>query len=166
MSFNNTIKQIHDSEIFKNFIKNNASAELCVGFFIIDLKNSLNQTTLDYKLGKRVFTFSIAEDGEISLKEDELVENPKFPKLSVIKPKVKIDLKEAMSIARGKAFDEGIEKKFEKIIAIVQNHDGKQVWNLTCILETFIILNLIIDSEDAKIIKFDRKSMGDFIRRA
>jgi len=166
MSFNKTVKLVEDSEIFKDFIRNHENAELCVGFFVLDFIKSINQMSVDYKIGKKVFTFSVNDLGEVSLKEDELIENPKFPPLTKIKSKVKIDLEEAESIARGKAFDESVAQKFEKIIAIVQNYEDNQVWNLTCMLASFVILNIIIDADDAKIVKFDKKTMGDFIRKA
>ena len=99
--------------------------------------------------------------------EDKLVQEReiKFPKLEKINPVVNVDLDELKSISGIKALDEGISARFSKIIAVLQKHEGKQIWNLTCMLEGLIILHVLIDSENGEIIKFERKSMMDLIRK-
>ncbi|MDP3027685.1 MAG: hypothetical protein Q8N63_08320 [Nanoarchaeota archaeon] len=161
MDFINTRKTITESPVFKNFIKENPDAELVAGFFIIDLLENSNQRSLDYKIGGKIFTFSLNESDEITMTEDELIQSDK--PLEKISPDIKIDLDEVSSIAEKEAIKNNIKNKFQKIIAILQLHERKNIWNLTCMLDNLIILNILIDSETGDIIKFDRKSMADFI---
>ena len=56
-----------------------------------------------------------------------------------------------------------------KIIAVLQihEHEGeeRQIWNLTCMLEGLQILHILVDSDSGDIIKFEKKSMMDFIKK-
>ena len=168
MSFSQTLKKVNESEVFKNFIKENPDAELCAGFFIIDFFSNDNKNSIDYKLGEKIFTFNLRENGEVKMNEDRLIElkgNQKFPKLEKLNPSIKVDVPEVRSIAQIKALDEGIHSKFNKIIAVLQNQEGNQVWNLTCILDGLIILHLLIDANSGDVTKFERKSMMDLIRK-
>lgn len=161
MDFINTHKTITESPIFNNFIKNNPDAELVAGFFIINLLENNNQRSLDYKIQQKIFTFSLNESNEITMEEDELIQSDK--PLEKISSDIKIDLDEVSSIAEKEAIKNNIRNKFQKIIAILQLHEGKNIWNLTCMLDNLIILNILVDSETGEVIKFDRKSMADFI---
>ena len=161
MDFINTYKIITESPVFNNFIKENPDAELVAGFFILDLLENNNQRSLDYKVGGKIFTFSLNESNEITMEEDELIQSDK--PLEKISPDIKIDLDEVSNIAEKEAIKNNIKNKFQKIIAILQLHEGKEVWNLTCMLDNLIILNILIGSETGGIIKFDRKSIADFI---
>ncbi len=162
-TFQETYQTITSSEIFKRFIQENPDAELVAGFFIMDLLDNNNQRSLDYKLQQKIFTFSLNENNEITMREDELIQSDK--PLEKISPDIKIDLDDVKSSAEIAALDRKITNKFQKIIAVLQLHEGRQVWNLTCMLDSFVILNIIIDSETREIIKFERKSMADFIKK-
>ena len=172
-SFNGIYEQITTSDKFKDFIEKNPTAELCAGFFIMDFLSNDNKTALDYKLGNKVFSFNIKDDESIKVIEDELMELQGRPTLTKINPEAKTELTELRSIAGIAALDNGISSKFNKIIAVLQNNpspennDGKtnQIWNLTCMLDGLIILNILIDTVDGHIIKFERKSMMDMIKK-
>ena len=163
MDFITTYKTITESDIFKSFIEYNKEAELVAGFFIMDLVQGNNQRSLDYKLQDKIFTFSLNEKDEITMKEDELIQSDK--PLEKISSDIKIDLDEIPAIAEKEALKNNIKNKFEKIIAVLQLHEGKDAWNLTCMLDGFVILNIIIDSETGEIIKFDRRFITDFIKK-
>lgn len=171
MSIIQTLKIIEKSPEFKKFKKEYPDAELCAGFFIIDMFGNDNKKSLDYKVGEKIYSFSINELGKIKMYQDKLVtdENRDFPKLEKISDKVKVDLDVVESTAKIRALDEGIASKFSKIIAVLQRykHEGKdrQIWNLTCMLEGLIILHILIDSDTGEIIKFERKSMMDLIKK-
>jgi len=165
-TFAQTYQKITDSKTFQGFKNNHPDAELVAGFFILDfLDETGNQKALDYKNKEQIFTFSLNQHDEITLKEDKLMETSTHPKLSKIQPETKVELNELKSIAGTKALDEGIKDKFQKIIAVIQNLEDKQIWNLTCMLENMVILNVLIDCNTQEIIKFDRKNMMDFIKQ-
>jgi len=165
MSFADTLEKIESSDLFKNFKEQNPDAELVAGFFILDFLSNDTKQTLDYKIDSKVFTFTLHNSGDITFKEDKLMDISGKPKLSEIKPEVGVEVEELKGIAGVEALEHGISAKFHKIIAILQIHDGKQVWNFTCMLEGLIILHILIDSSSGEIIRFERKSMMDMIRK-
>lgn len=180
-----TFKEIHNiiesSQVFINFKANYPNAELCAGFFVIDITNDSITKTLDYLIGDKVFTFSINDNkmdndnNEITIQEDKLQDSsnhPGRPVLSKIQPHTNVELEELKGIVGIEALDNGIKAKFQKIIAVLQNYAGKetnnkekQVWNLTCILDDLIILHILIDSNSKEIIKFERKNIMDWIKK-
>ena len=165
MSFADTLEKIESSDLFKNFKEQNPDAELVAGFFILDFLSNDTKQTLDYKIDSKVFTFTLHNSGDITFKEDKLMDIPGKPKLSEIKPELEIEVEDLKGIAGMQALENGISSKFHKIIAILQIHEDKQVWNLTCMLDGLIILHILIDSSTGEIIKFERKSMMDMIRK-
>jgi hypothetical protein len=170
-TFQETYKIVNDSAVFKKFIKENPNAELIAGFFILDFLSNDNKDSIDYKIietdSNKVCTFELNKNKEVIMKQDKLIdtEAPTQPKLTQIKPEVKIDLNEITSIAEKKAEENKITAKFHKIIAVLQNHENQLIWNLTCMLDQLIILHILISSETGEVIKFERKSMMDFIKK-
>jgi len=167
MNFKQTLETIESSAVFKDFMQKNPNAELCAGFFIFDFLTNDIKKSLDYKTKEqdKIFTFDLDKNNEVVMKQDKLINDPRLPRLEKIKPETKIDLNEIPSIAQKQAEENNITAKFQKIIAVLQNHENQQIWNLTCMLDSFIILNILINSDTGETIKFDRKSMADFIKK-
>ncbi|MEK6914531.1 MAG: hypothetical protein AABW83_02665 [Nanoarchaeota archaeon] len=169
MSFKETLKKVESSEDYKSFIKDHPNAELCTGFFILDFLSNDDKNSIDYKEEDKIFTFNVNE--KVQMQEDKLINLDNVPKLEPIISEIKIELEELKTIAQEKAHEEGIGAKFNKIIAILQNYNDpetkekNQIWNLTCMLDQLIILHVLIDSQTGKIIKFERKSFMDLIKR-
>ena len=75
------------------------------------------------------------------------------------------------SYAGVQALDNGINSKLSKIIAVLQKFkkegedNPRQIWNLTCMLEGLIILNILIDANLGEVIKFERKSIMDLVKK-
>jgi len=171
MTFKESYKKITESNAFNKFKKDNPDAILCAAFFITDFFGNDNKKSLDYKVKDKIFTFSLDEHDNIKMHEDKLIKESgnKFPELKEVNPNLEIDLDDIEGGAKVRALDEGISAKFNKIISVLQNynHEGveKEIWNLTCMLEGLIILHLLVDAKTGKIIKFERKSMMDLIRK-
>ncbi len=165
MNFQQTYETITQSKVFKDFIEKNPDSELVAGFFILDFLSNDTKKSLDYKLDNKIMTFSLNQNNEITLTEDKLIEKPGLPVLTKISPNIKIDLDEIPSLAEKAATENNIKQKFHKIIAVLQNHEQQEVWNLTCMLDGLVILNILINTETGQTIKFERKSMADFIKK-
>jgi len=158
LSFNSVLEEIEKSEAFKNFKKTNPSAYLCAGFFVLDYENNLNQKQLDYSLENgSIFTFIL--DKEITIKQAETMEGNK--KLKQLKKGIKVDLDKIEEILAEKTKG----KKILKIIAVLQENEGRQIWNINSVLQGMGILKSYIDSFTGEIIKFEEKSMFDFIKK-
>lgn len=171
MTFKSLLQQIESSKVFKSFKEKYPDSELCVGFFIIDFLSNDNKQTLDYKTNSKIFTFELKGE-DIIMVEDKLIETPEKPPLLKIDSEIKIEVEELKGIVGVQALEHGISAKFNKIIAILQKYESeetnnkeKQIWNLTCMLEGLIILHILIDSQTGDVLKFERKSMMDLIKK-
>jgi len=170
-TFQGAYKIVTNSVVFKKFIRENPNAELVAGFFILDFLSNDNKESIDYKLSEadsnKIYTFELDKNKEVVMKQDKLIEtkNPNQPKLTKIKSEIKIDLDEIKNITEKKADENNISAKFHKIIAVLQDHEDKLIWNLTCMLDQLIILHILINSDTGEIIKFERKNMMDFIKK-
>ena len=164
MTFQQTYKTLTESKVFQNFKKDFPDAKLIAGFFILDFMSNDTKESLDYKTDSRIFTFEIKNE-DITMREDKLINDPSKPALTEISPNIKIDLDEIPSIAQQEAEKNNIHAKFHKIISVLQMHEDKEVWNLTCMLDGLQILHVLIDANSKEVIKFEKKSMMDFIKK-
>lgn len=163
MNFTSTLQKIESSDAFKNFKKKNPDAKLCAGFFVLDYQQQANQQQLDYILkNNKIYTFIL--NSEITIKEAETIEGQK-EKLSAIKREVKVDLEKTEEIVKKKMLEEKIKKKIVKIIAVLQKHENKEIWNLNCMLSGLGILQVHVDCSSGKVLKFEKKNLFDFIKR-
>ncbi|MBS3079298.1 PepSY domain-containing protein [Candidatus Pacearchaeota archaeon] len=167
MGIKETLEILELSEEFINFKEKNPDAEMCAGFFIIDFFGNDNKRSIDFKVGDKIFTCSLRDDDSIKIQEDKLVEveGTKFPELQTINPNIKVDAEDAIGIAKTRTLDEGIAAKYNKAISVLQKHEGKQVWNITAMLDGLIILHILVNADSGEIIKFERKSMMDLIKK-
>ena len=167
MTLQQTFETIESSAVFKKFIKENSNAELVAGFFILDFISNDTKKSLDYKIPQtdKIFTFELDKNNEVILKQDKLINDPNLPKLQKIQPSTRIEIEELRAIAEKQALKHNIQSKFHKIIAVLQMHNTQQIWNLTCMLEGLTILNILIDCDTGYIIKFDKKTIMDFVKR-
>ena len=171
ITFKETYEIVTNSAVFKKFKQEHPNAELIAGFFILDFLSNDNKESVDYKLPEenadKIYTFELDKNKEVVMRQDKLITSdiPNQPKLTQIKSEVKVDLNEIKEIAEKKAEENKITAKFHKIIAVLQNHENQLIWNLTCMLDQLIILHILINSETREIIKFERKSMMDFIKK-
>jgi len=171
-TFKETYNTITTSKEFTEFKKNHPKAKLVAGFFIQDFLSNDTKKSLDYldEKSDNVFTFDLADDGYIKLKEDTLInqETTNQTKLTLITPtpeNFKIEVDELKNIVGTEKLEQGIQAKLHKIIAVLQNHENKLTWNLTCMLDQLIIIHALINAETGNIIKFERKNMMDFIKK-
>ena len=169
-TFQQTHKTITESKEFQEFKQKHPNSELCAGFFILDFLSNDTKKSLDYisQGSDKVFTFDLADDGYIKLKEDKLVcpedsNQPKLTPLQQTAPKIEVD--ELKSIIGTKKLEQGISAPLHKIIAVLQNHEDKLTWNLTCMLDQLIIIHALVNAETGEITKFERKNMMDFIKK-
>jgi hypothetical protein len=182
MHFKNVLKEVEESKEFKSWKEKNKKSFLAAMFLTLDFekmkdnKPRLDQKQVDYASGKKIAIFHIAEEkGEKKIivteenqeqravKESKLVGKKVKPrKLEKIKfPKeIKVDIADFESQVR----DEMSEKKMQnlkitKIIAVLQMHDNKLIWNLTTIFTSFEILTMHVDIESGKLFYSDKKNL-------
>ena len=82
-----------------------------------------------------------------------------------IKPEIKIDVDEMQKIAGREIQKQKISTKLNKIIAILQMHDDNQIWNVTCIFASLVMLRLHIDVFSGGVLRADKSSLFDFVQK-
>ncbi len=158
MELKEIFEMLKKSDEFRNYKEKNHSSHLCACFFVIDLQSDNNTYQVDYCSDKEIETFHIDESGVKSQKAEP--QQGKIP--GEISESVKIDLEKMKQIALEQAEKQNL--KLHKIIAILNQDNNKQIWNLTCI-SGFKILRLQIDSDSGEIYKNETASMFDFIKK-
>lgn len=163
MELHELLSKLEKSETFKKFKSENPLAFFCAGFFILDIKEGRNEYSLDYRSADKIFSFSIYLDSEaITSREDSILDSTK--PLEEVNVNVKIQLSQLKELAKGKLAIIDVKKRLEKVIAVLQNSEGKAIWNLTCMCEGFAIIILHIDANTGEMISFDSKNLFDFVK--
>ncbi len=158
-SFYSVFNTIQKSNEFKKFRERNKKAVLFSAFFILNPEFVAETQQIDYLMPnmKKITTFFLNSNGTINLKNDEL--QLKKKEIKELKTEKIKDLDFVIQEIK-----KNIKDNPNKIIIILQHHKGKQIWNISCILKTFKILNMHIDSFTGKILKKEEKNIFDFIQ--
>jgi len=160
------IEILNNSEEFNSFIKTNPKATPCAGFFILDFKENNFQYTIDYKIDNNIFSFNINPETKlVTEKQEELIDKSK--PLNEVDLKIGTGLEELRSIVEHELVSNNIKNPLEKIIAVLQAipENNESMWNLTCMCQGFNIIMIHINALDGKIIKFEKKSLFDFVKQ-
>ena len=175
MNFKDLLKEIEQSESFKQFKEQHSDAELIAGFFILDFKDKREESTIDYKSGDKIYTFTISNEGLFSFKEENILD--KTRPLNKLNSDIKVDAVNLKAKVEQAFKDNKITGNLEKIIAVLQemsisgNGDPSRenlvshtIWNLTCMVEGMKIILIHIDAITGEVIKCEKRSLFDFAR--
>lgn len=161
MSFQDSLKKLKVSKEFKKFKAKNKNAFLFSAFFVLNSNLELETQQLDYFLAKNKVATFIIEDNKINYKIDEI--NPQN-EITALNENIKIDIEKLKEIVK-KEIEKKALSEFEinKVIIILQKINGRQLWNLTCLMSSLKMLRLYIDCFNGKIIESKEASVFDFI---
>ena len=155
------LNKLEKSKEFKKFKQKQPEAYICAGFFILDFETKKNQHHLDYYLpNKKIMTFML--DDKIQQKESETVMKKTPEKLDINE---KLDLDQIHGIIQDEMKNRTVTEPIKKIIAILQTQEGKDIWNVTCLLGGLKLLKVHIDDSSKSIVRFEEASMMDFVKR-
>ena len=156
-------QKLNESNVFKKFKEKNPKAYLSAGFFVIDFEDNKNIHQIDYfnPENSKMTTF-ILDGNEVEEKDSESA-NTLVP--SEIKQKINIDLDILKGMVEDEMKNRTITNKIQKIIAVVQNIDGKLIWNLNCITTDMGIMKVHIEDDSHSIIKFDKVNLFEAVRK-
>ena len=155
--------KLKSSKEYNNFISKNPSAYLSSGFFVLDFQTNKNMHQIDYYIpkNKKIQTF-ILDSKEVISKESETL-NQIVPKK--INQNISLDLDVLKGLVEDEMKNHTITTKLQKIIAIIQNVEGKLVWNLNCITTDMGIIKVHISDRDNSILKFDKINLYDVMKK-
>ena len=160
--------RLEKSQVFKDFKKDNPNAFLCAGFFILRLKEGLNDFSLDYRDDVQIYSFKIPENAseEITMHAEKIMEQQKpLDKLEIdAKTVLKLDLECLEGQIKEELSKQKITNPLSEIISVLQISEGKPMWNLTIMLEGFTIITSLINPLSGEVLKFEKKNLFDFVK--
>lgn len=156
------VEKLSASKEYKTFQSKYKDAFIIAGFFVLDLEFGKHIHQIDYYIPsqKKVAAFTL--DDKVSVQILETMTSKKPEKLDI---KTKIDLDALQGILEDEMKNRNITDSIRKIIAVVQNIDGKKIWNLNCVLTGMEILRAHVEDESKTVLKMERSSIMDYIRK-
>ncbi|MBU0906914.1 MAG: hypothetical protein KKD18_01730 [Nanoarchaeota archaeon] len=156
------VEKLEESKEYKSFIVKYPDAFLAAGFFVLDLENGANIHQIDFYIPsqKKIAAFSL--DGEVKLKLLETL-NDKVPE--ELDMNTNIDLEAISGILSDEMKNRGMSETIRKIIAVIQNIDGKRIWNLNCVLSGMEILKSHIEDESQSVLKIEKTSILEIMKK-
>lgn len=156
------IDKLNNSKEFHTFQEKNPGAYFAAGFFVLDFETNKNLHQIDFynPTDKKMITFTL--DGDIEEKDSEAA-NTIIP--NKINSQIDLDLDILKGLVEDEMKNQTITTKLQKIIAIIQNLDGKLVWNLNCITTDMGIIKVHIDDNSHSILKFEKVNLFDVVKK-
>ncbi len=157
------VQKLESSEKYKRFISENSESFLIAGFFVLDYETGMNVHQIDYYVPskKQVAAFNL--DGEVELRLLDMLHKEKKPEKLDIKTRIDLDALKGIleDEMKNRSYTEGIKK----CVAVIQMIDGKKLWILNCVLSGMEILKAHVDDESRTILKMEKASMLDYIKK-
>ena len=161
MNFQFYLEKLYDSEVFKNFKKDNPDAYLSSGFFVIDKLKELGKQHIDYFVPsiKKIFSFKLEEG--VNLVPVELMGDEAPGKIAL---NYNFEFDDIEDLILRRMEEEGVAEKVQKILLSMQNSEGKDYLVGTAFLSKMGLLKLSVDVSEMKIVDFEKKSLLDMMK--
>lgn len=156
------IQKLESSKEYKEFQGKYKDHFLVAGFFVLDFENGANVHQIDYFVPKAKKVAAFTLDNKVVLQMMETMSKKTPAKLD---SNIKIDLDTLQGIVEDEMKNRGISEKIKKMIAVVQNIEGKKVWNVNCILSGMDLLRSHVDDASKTVLKMEKNSMMDYIKK-
>jgi len=159
--FKEALKSLESSKEFKSWRKSNKNDYLSYGFYVLEDDDCNWKIGYYNKKNDKITTFNVGdcvniEPSEDIFKKEETNVEPLDSK------KVKLDLAEAVTIANELQQEEYESENPTKIIAILQNTEGGNIWNITFLTKNFNTLNFKIKSDTGRVIDKQITNLMEF----
>ena len=154
------LEKLHNSDIFKKFIKENPNAFLCSGFFVIDLENkqSANQKSFDFFVpaSKKMFSFKLED-------EINLIELENFSEMEPLSDNCDFNFEEIENIIKERVIQKEIKNKVQRILLSLQCKAGENFLLGTVFISGLGMIKVNVSLSEMKITDFEKKSFFDMI---
>jgi len=152
LEFKEAIELLEKSDEYKNWKNENPEDYLSYALYV------LSEEEIDWKIGycnpetNEITSFTVGQDVKLS-DHDKALQKEKQKIEGIDVAKVKVKMEEAVAIAKELQQEEFSKEIPKKILAILQNVNKEQVWNITFLTQTFNTLNIKIKSDNGKIVE-------------
>ncbi len=160
MNIQNYLEQLKKSKDFLQFIKENPTAYLCSGFFVIDKQENDNKHHLDFFVpGKeKIFSFQMEEEGKLATLD---LLDKRIPEKIIVD--FNLDFEEIQDKIMEKMRQQEVNNRIQKFIFSMQKIEGKNFLTGTVFLSMFGLLKIVISLDENKMTDFQKKSFFDMI---
>jgi len=157
------VEKLNSSEAYKKFMSENSDAFMVAGFFIIDFEagNDLHQIDYYVPSTKKVTAFTL--DDEIKVQSLKLMNDKTVPEK--LDSEINIDLDELQGIIQDEMKNRNMTEEIRKMIAIIQNIKGKNVWNINCVLSGMEVLKAHVEDDSKTVLSMDKISIMDIVKK-
>src|SRR3989338_5379020 len=140
------VEKLEQREDYRNFKIKYPDAFMVAGFFVLDLEAGMNVHQIDFYFPKekKIAAFTLDEGVQIQIL-DMISKDGELPKKLDLETNIDLDALEG--ILADEMHNRGISEEIKKIIAVVQNIEGKKIWNLNCVLTGMEILKSHVEDE-------------------
>ncbi len=157
------IEKLNSSKEYKDFQAKYKDAFLIAGFFILDFDVGKNVHQIDYYLPsqKKVAAFTL--DDKVSVQILDVLDKEKTPqKLDL---NAKVDLDALQGIIQDEMKNRNMTEEIKKMIAVIQNVDGKKIWNVSCVLSGMEVLKAHVEDKSQTVLKMEKSSVMDLMKK-
>ena len=155
------LEKLKNSQEYKEFIKENKTAYLCSGFFVIDMENNGNsQYHFDFYVPESGKTFSFELEGGVKLiplERDEQVLEEVSMKNHFDFDKIREKILTEMELKK-------INNKMQKMLFSLQKVKGKNMLLGTIFISNLGLLKVNMDIDSNQITDFEKKSLFDMMK--
>jgi hypothetical protein len=157
------VEKLEQSDVYKDFRIKYPDSFMVAGFFVLDLEEGANIHQIDFYVPSEKKIAAFTMDGEITVKLLEILDPKKAPKKLDLN--TKIDLDAIQGILTDEMRNRGMSEDIRKIIAVIQNVDGKRIWNLNCVLSGMEILKSHVEDESKTVLKIEKTSVLEIMKK-
>ena len=163
MKLSHYLKRVEESAEYQKFRQEHKKAYLSAGFFVLDYETNKHMHQIDFFIPttKKVVTFKL-EDGVSMHKSEQALKLKKKPE--EIKGESNLDLEALKGIVHDEMMNRMVTQEVKKIIAVLQQEQGKKVWRLSCITGDLGIIKVNVDDEKGAVLEFEKASLFDMMK--
>ncbi len=156
------VDKLEKSPVFKEFRTGNPDAYVAAGFFVLDLEMGKNIHQIDFYIPSKKKVAAFTLDGDVTLQLMDMSGKKAPEKLDM---KTELDLDALPGIVRDEMHNRNMTESIQKMIAVIQNIDGKKIWNINCVLSGMEILKSHVEDASQSVLKIEKISMMDIIKQ-
>ncbi len=155
------VSKLGSSKEFKTFQKEYPDSFMVAGFFVLDLEMGQNLHQLDYYIPSKKKFAAFTLDKQVQMQLLDAMTNKTPEKLDI---KSVIDLDALKGILEDEMKNRSMTEEIKKIIAVLQNIEGKKIWNTNCVLSGMEILKAHIEDNSKSVLKMEKISIMDLMK--
>ena len=156
------VEKLNSSSQYHEFIKQHNDAFMVAGFFILDFESGQNVHQIDYYVPSKKKIAAFTLDKHVTMQLLDLLNKKAPEKLDI---KTNVDLEAIHGIIEDEMKNRNITEEIKKIIAVLQNVDGKKIWSINCILSGMGLLSAHLEDDSKTILKMEKKSLFDYMKK-